>query len=216
MKGVSYVVNTFLRNLKEWTIPQIDGTHFGPTGQAIPTGKLIPVRQMGITHATIVSTDREKPVIWYKNGPGGGEAPIPGARGNIPAPVMPMPGIRGRGRGRAAKAKVKPAEDAGADEGQPIPLTEFVIEFAWRERPPEKREAEDPAKKTTATTTGTPGTTAAPAGTAPTAAPGVPPAGNTVIPPPAGPQATVPGTPAATAPPAGTPSATPPAAPKAQ
>jgi type IV pilus assembly protein PilM len=211
MKGVSYVVHTFLRNLKEWTIPQIDATRFGPDGKLMPTGRLIPVRQMGITHAALISTEREKPLMWYKNGPGGGEGPLPGVRGDIPGPMLGMPGVRGRGRGRPQKInKPKPAEDAEADEGLPINLTEFVIEFAWHEVPLEKREAEDPSKKPATTPpAGAPATNAIPGPSASTAAPpAAPPAGNAVVPPSAAP--------AATTPPAGAPPATSPAAPKAQ
>src|SRR5262249_28190412 len=43
MQGLSFVENTLLRNLKHWAIPEFDVTLLQPTG------KFIPVRQMGIT-----------------------------------------------------------------------------------------------------------------------------------------------------------------------
>jgi hypothetical protein len=153
MRGVPYVENTFLKELQQWTHAQFDVIKLEATGQQIP------VRQMGITHPTIVETMLGNSVIYLKNGPGG-EAPGVRAAGN-----------GGRGGARNKGAKKKPvADDAEADEeSEKIPLTDFVIEFAWVYVSPDKRLPEDPAlKKTDAAPAGGAPTTGAPAAGAPT------------------------------------------------
>ena len=119
-----------------------------------------------------------------------------------------LTGPMGYRKGKGPKKQPK-KEEAEGNAGQPIPLTEFVIEFAWQDVPPEKFLAEDPSlKKPAATPPGAPATTVAPnpATSAAAAAPGTVPA-------------TVPGTTApvspGTAPPAGNRGAIPAAAPAA-
>jgi type IV pilus assembly protein PilM len=159
MRSVSYIENTLLHKLQQWTVAQFDVMKLEPTGQQIP------VRQIGITHPTIVDTMLGNSVIFLKNGPGG-EGPGVRAVGKAGA----------AGRNKAAKAAKKPAagEDAEPqEESEKIPLTDFRIEFAWKYVPPEKREAEDPAlkKAAAAPAAGAPPTGAPPTGAPPTGAP---------------------------------------------
>ncbi len=143
MRQVNYVYNTLLKNLKQWEVAELSANVRGATGM------IVPVRKMGITHATIVDSRPTRKVEYYKNGPGGAAAvgnsgDGPGARGRqSPGMAEMMPGMRGRGRGnkKTAKAKVDPA--AGQEDMLPIPLTDFTIQFAWRETPESKRLAED-------------------------------------------------------------------------
>src|SRR5262245_25168858 len=125
MRSVPYIRNTIPRQLQQWTVPQFDPV------KLVYTGKMIPVRQMGISHATIIETQPTVDILYFKNGPGGGDAAA--AVGGAPGVAREMlSGVRGN---RRLQKVVKPVEKKGdqkeADEGQPIPLTEFIIEFAW-------------------------------------------------------------------------------------
>jgi hypothetical protein len=195
MRGVPYIENTLLHNLHQWAIPEFD-----PAKLAL-TGRMIPVRQMGISHATITETQPVKQVIYFKDGPGSAEGQNAGAapRGNYPPSMLTGP-MGHRTKGKAPKKKLKKEEPEG-EAGRPIPLTEFVIEFAWQDVPPEKFLPEDPSvKKPAASSPGAPAA-AAPSGTAG-------PAGAT--PQATAPPATTPATaPAAANPPGGPPAAAP-------
>jgi hypothetical protein len=203
MRKVPYVENTLLHELKQWTVPQFDAI------QLAQTGVQIPVRQMGITHPTIVEAQLEKSVIYLKDGPGSGDSRQAVAGGD--AKRQPLAGPGGPIRNKPAKPpKTSRKEKEGEDEGERIPLTEFVIEFAWVYIPPEKRAAEDPGIKK-AETAAPPGATPS-AGTAPaTPAATTPPAA--AKPAAAGPPGATGATPAAP-PPAATPAAPPAGAPK--
>src|SRR5262249_24675481 len=133
MRTVPYVENTLLHELKQWTVPQFDAIQLAPIG--VP----IPVRKMGITPPTIVEPQPTKSVIFLKDGPGGGD-------GEVKRQPLAVPG--GPIRNKPAKPPKNPRKDKESDEeGEKIPLTEFVIEFAWSYIPPEKRVAEDPGAK---------------------------------------------------------------------
>jgi type IV pilus assembly protein PilM len=153
MRLVPYVANTLLRNLKQWEVPQLDPVQYGPTGV------MIPVRKIGITHATITDSRPKRNVLFYKNGPGAaaaraaggvsGDGPMPVARGGMRRGgegTMAGHGVgRGPRLGGPAKSKKPPVADPGnPDEIQQIPLTDFVIEFVWQDKPESKREAVDP------------------------------------------------------------------------
>src|SRR5262245_16383756 len=159
MRGVPYIENTLLHNLHQWAIPEFD------PNKLAPTGRIIPIRQMGISHASITETQRLKDVIYFKDGPGSAEgspAPAVGPRGNYPQSVYSGP-MALRGKGKAPKNKPKkPTDEADGDAGRPIPVTEFIIEFAWQDVPPEKFLAEDPSIKKAPAPPGSPGTTAPP------------------------------------------------------
>jgi type IV pilus assembly protein PilM len=143
MREVNYVYNTFLKNLKQWEIAETSANVRGATGL------IVPVRKMGITHATIVDSRPTKKVEYYKNGPSSaaavgnsGDGPGGSRRQPLGMADMGMGGARGRGRApKKAKPKVDPA--AGQEDMLPIPLTDFTIQFAWRETPESKRLAED-------------------------------------------------------------------------
>src|SRR5262245_3220403 len=224
MRGVPYVENTLLHNLHQWAIPEFD------PAKLAPTGRMIPIRQMGISHATITETQPVKDVIYYKDGLGSaegqgqGQAPAVGARGGYGQSMLSGPaGLRGRGK--TPKNKPKKTDDTDGEAGRPIPLTEFVIEFAWQDVPPEKFLAEDPSvKKAAPAPVGTPGTTAPPNPATSAGAATVPPANVPATVPPAAtgpapapgnssaPPTPAPAAPAGTAPaPAGTPPAPAPA-----
>jgi type IV pilus assembly protein PilM len=156
MRGVPYIENTLLHNLHQWAIPEFD-----PAKPAY-TGRMIPIRQMGISHATITETQPVKSVLYYKDGLGAAEGQNAGAgpRTNTPSMLTGPMGYRMKGKSPKKKPKV---EEAEGEAGRPIPLTEFVIEFAWQDVPRDKFLAEDPSvKKPAASPAGAP-----PAGTPP-------------------------------------------------
>jgi type IV pilus assembly protein PilM len=165
MREVPYVANTFLHNLKQWEVPELNPADRGAT----PT--IVPVRKMGITHPLIVASLPTKKVEYYKNGPaaaaatggggadpgnslggrGGGLGGIGGPPGMIGGAGMGgAPGMGGmlgqRGRKSGGKKSTKAKADnaaVGMEDMQPIPLTDFTIQFVWRETPESKRLAED-------------------------------------------------------------------------
>lgn len=161
MQGVQYIQNTLLYNLHQWTIEQFDATKLAPTGVQIP------VRQMGISHATIIESHPVARDLNLRNRPteGAGAAVRPGPPGVVPAaPNAP--------KAKPGRKKGPKADDA---DDQSITLTDFDMEFVWQDISPEKRVAEDPfAKK-------------APVAAGPNAPPaqGTPPPGNQT--PPSGP-----------------------------
>jgi type IV pilus assembly protein PilM len=167
MSGIPYVENTLLRNLHQWSIPEFD------VSKLANTGVIVPVRQLGISHATIADSQPISTVKYYKNGPGAAAA-----GGSGTGMVMPGMNMRGGKAGRAqgsVKTKtgaksVRPSDEPPSEDFQPIPMYDFTIEFAWHEIPPEKRVPNDPGLPLAAA----PGTppTAAPLTAAPvTAAP---------------------------------------------
>jgi hypothetical protein len=103
---------------------------------------------------------------------------------------------KGAKRPKGDKAKPAPAADAGGDEAQPIPQTDFVIQFAWQDVPEAKRLPADPKEKEVAAELQ--------GGAGPGVGPGVNPGIN-----PANPQMNVPGAPGAPAMPPGGPGSAP-------
>jgi len=113
---------------------------------------------MGIKWATIADSRPTISVLYYKNGPaaagaarasGGGEGAGPQMSGMGKMSGMGMAGPLGaRGRNKPAaknkSAKGSKVDASNLDESQPIPLTDFVVEFVWQDVPEEKQEAADP------------------------------------------------------------------------
>jgi type IV pilus assembly protein PilM len=178
MQDVPYVQNTLLKNLQSWEVLNGDS----------PTGKPMPVRKLGISHAAIIKSFPSRKVLYYKDGtpygPMAGGAypdgtalnPMDMDMGGLgtglsgrPASVVPG-SVAGRKilnkRAAAAAAAAAPAVEGTADpNARPIPLTKVIIQFAWVETPESKRPPADPASAAAA------GDPAAAAGTAPAAAP---------------------------------------------
>jgi hypothetical protein len=145
MTKVPYVANTFLKNLQSWEVPQLSVTTRGPTGE------MIPVRKMGIRYATIADSRPTISVLYYKNGPAAaGAARAAGAGDGSGSPMpgaMAPPGVKSRGNKAGAKTKSNKSakvDPAISDESQPIPLTDFVVEFVWKDVPEAEQEAADP------------------------------------------------------------------------
>jgi type IV pilus assembly protein PilM len=81
--GVMYVVNTLLKNLQQWRVDVRDPQSGNKQGE-------VPVRQMGISHATITDSLPVTKVIYYEGGPFAGLDQPNMAQGGIPG----NPGIR--------------------------------------------------------------------------------------------------------------------------
>jgi type IV pilus assembly protein PilM len=155
--GIQYVMATLLKNLQKWQQINKDPQ----TGQDVVT----PVRQLGISHATITYDPRWQFVSFVpgsgklaptRGGPNrkggiGGFPPAGGpgpAEGAFPRPKgaarLPGPmGNRGPGRlpGQPGGIDDEPVEEATVMQ---IPQQEFVIEFAWKPTPVALRVADDP------------------------------------------------------------------------
>lgn len=166
MNQTLYVVNTLLKDLQQWNVELRDPL----TGQL--TGIRTPVRQIGVSHACIVSSQNDGMVTYYEGGPGAAAAGAPGGEGGTAPAGYPMtgaypgmmPGMGGRknrSRSRpAAKSKaVAPKVEGDSSKGVPIPQTLFSIEFAWKPIPLAKREATDPEVKQETPAGGNPATT---------------------------------------------------------
>ncbi|MGE5194617.1 MAG: type IV pilus assembly protein PilM, partial [Deltaproteobacteria bacterium] len=151
-QSITYVKNTFLHQLQQWAVPQFDPSKFAYTGV------MVPVRQMGIRYATIAERLGDTKVLYSKGGPGAGEEDAAPAAAK--APIRRYPGMRARTKPKPAKA-----DDAAVDAPRKIPMTEFIIQFAWQEVPPEKREADDPLLKKQAAAAPQAGQAATPAKT---------------------------------------------------
>ncbi len=193
-QGVLYVVNRFLNNLKQWDVQQPDSP------------AAVPVRKLGITHATIPSSNSTSNVKYV---PPGNRTVNPGAPGTPPG--APPPGVAGgpgagsprslaasKRKKRAKKAELEPGDEAG----QMIPQTDFEVQFVWIEVPPEKRPLIDPNPPKIVNPPGAPGMPGTPqtapgAPVPPQAAPTAPPS---LVQPPAAAHAAPPGAPPGTAP----------------
>lgn len=130
-KGITYVDNTFLKNLQSWTVKR----------GAVET----PVRIIGITHAAMPEGSATEPILFTPNrkstsgrgamsgtfGSGGF-----GAGANLAAPGIP-------GIPAAGVAASRPAAAAETTTEEPIELkrTTFKVMFAWKPTPPEQRKA---------------------------------------------------------------------------
>src|SRR5262249_41191453 len=114
MRGVPYVESTLLHNLHQWAIPEFD------PAKLAPTGRMIPIRQMGISNGTITETQPVKSIMYLKDGPGSAEGQNASApqRGNVPPPMLTGP-MGYRTKGKAAKRKPS-KEQADVEEGRPI------------------------------------------------------------------------------------------------
>ncbi|HID22813.1 MAG TPA: type IV pilus assembly protein PilM, partial [Planctomycetaceae bacterium] len=145
-RGREYVRNTLLKNLAQ------------PTLQQPNTPQPVPVRKLGITHATIITFQTDE-VPYNPLGNQMAQARLMGPRGAIgPDGAMgagglmmgPDPGAdlesemlgagygafgRGRAVGRPGVPRAKPGADA--PDIKIIRRTSFVIQFVWRPTPPD-------------------------------------------------------------------------------
>lgn len=117
-QGANYVRHTLLGNLQSAFVRQGERTNTGPADT--------PVRVIGISHATIVTSSNSKEVLFYPNG-----KPSAGVGRSVPSPFGSAPG---------APAGVGARPVIGDDDkgpGQPILIrqTTFTIQFVWKPTP---------------------------------------------------------------------------------
>jgi len=128
-QGVLYVVNTLLKNLQSWTVQQ-------------PGTPEVAVRQMGITHPTVIRSSKEM-IRFY---PGGknrsqqfasteGQAGFSGSSGT----ADPLAGGSGRRPGLNTKTLLNTDADDGKPEFLDIPQTTFTLQFVWKPLPNSER-----------------------------------------------------------------------------
>lgn len=128
-KQVLYVVNTLLKNLQQWTVKQPDSK------------EPVPVRQLGITHATIPDSAYAKVLYVPKF-----QRKVEGLPGG--AEVKKPAGLGGQPKSKVEKVKVVGAPkqpEVLADGSRPLQQTDFIIKFVWKETLPKDRlEVEPP------------------------------------------------------------------------
>lgn len=185
MQYTPYVTNTLLRSLQQWKVPQVD------LQTGAPTGVETPVRQLGITHPTIVLSDPVRNVLYYQNGAGPARGPGGGENTGLPTPGLPTPATGGvrpakpGPKGKPAKKAAVPVEinEPGAEgaEGRPIPLSGFTLQFVWVPTPESKRQEKDPSLP--AATAPGPAASGTPSQTPPAGIQGTPAPQNPTVPP---------------------------------
>ena len=149
--GDLYVVNTLLNNLQSWTMKQEGST------------LEVPVRQIGISHATIVRSYPRVKVKFYPlgQGPRVDYDALSAGRGRFGAdPTMApdagafepradgfgaAPGGARRGGGLLYAAKGLSTRAQTQPTFIEIPQTKFTIQFVWKPIPKEERQAEPPS-----------------------------------------------------------------------
>ena len=159
MRGILYVKDTLVENLKQPTILQADA----PPGSAP-----VPVRRLGITHGAIIERSGRQD---YPYNPRNRKARASGRRSPM-GNKSPM-SLTGRGGRRSTR----PAANADASGGKRmIERTEFTLQFVWKPTPVADRK--DNLPEPTVAPGATPGTNAvAPNATAPGTQPGPAPVG---------------------------------------
>lgn len=178
-QGANYVRHTLLGNLQSAFVRQGGRDNTGPADT--------PVRVIGISHATIVTSTIGKDVPFYPNGKPNS---MGGRQGDTPFGTAP---------GAFNPGTVRPViGDDDKGPGKPIPIhpTTFVIQFVWKPTPVGK-----PRDDIAAAAAAEAAAAAAAATAVPTTAPAVP--------------NVAPGTPPVAAPPTAPATTTPPAAPAA-
>lgn len=182
-RGDRYVITTLLANLQKWTV------------QA-PDTPPVPVRQLGISHATVVSSPPPGAIRFNPDGGrrrvegrlgGGGAAGGPAQLGTGPAAIPGAPLGAGNPVG-AANPAARPGvnlldKDESRGEARDIPRTTFVIEFAWVPTLPSKRLEVAPEVAAAQAAAGANPDPAAAGGNPPAGAPGAVPAGGPGVPP---------------------------------
>ncbi len=122
-QGRLYVLNTLLKNLQQLEVQQPNSP------------QPVPVRKLGITHATIIAHQIED-VPYNPAGPQAAAVPQPGvirprSFGGFPTrPVTPAPGA----------VPGHPAGQPGAPGTQVIKKTNFIVQFVWKPTPPDQRD----------------------------------------------------------------------------
>ena len=141
MRGDRYVVNTLLKNLNSWTVQH-------------PGHPPFPVRQLGISHATIISSRPQVKVKFYPKGkssaqpmsaprrfgsPFSGPSSAPGEEyfdGGAPSDEM---GMRSRSRQPGTGfGQIDPrllADENAEPDYIEIPMNQFVVQFVWKPTP---------------------------------------------------------------------------------
>lgn len=157
MQDKLYVVNKLLKNLQQWTVPS-------PVAGDPP----VPVRKLGITHATMPWALAKNVLFVPKGKRAGADAGASKSAIAAPTPIAAAPAAGTKRGGRSRLSKNDPGVRQGAvvdDSGQKIPQTDFVIQFAWKEVPEKDRPEQDPDAAVA------PPAGAPPAGTQPAGAP---------------------------------------------
>lgn len=130
--GVNYVINTFLKDLQDWTV----------TRGSVET----PVRVIGISHATISDSTPPNLILFWPNGKptdrqrqsGGG----PGGFGitGFATGAVPTSGAGpGGGPGAPGSRPTFAEDDKGPNKPIEVPQTLFTIQFAWQPTLPANR-----------------------------------------------------------------------------
>jgi type IV pilus assembly protein PilM len=151
MQGANYLENTILKNLRQWTIKD-------------EMGNVLPVRQMGISYATLISSKKSDVVIAKRDRerrqprmnvlnappqtglPGGG---YPGSEGS-----SPMTGAEGMMEGAPQSGGIyDPAAMSGNPSANPggqattqthLFQTDFKLQFLWKNVPKAERQPNPP------------------------------------------------------------------------
>lgn len=169
-----WIRDKFLANFKKWTMQHADSP------------SPVPVRQVGITHATMIDFDIMQPILLPVEDPEADVLAVPGRGAGLNRARGGRGGRRGRGRnsdnddeyednsgagGRGRRGPMLPSAVGPNGQRVPegmklltIPQTDFVIQFVWTPTPYKDRLPEDPRTSQAAE-----GGTAAPAGDAPQA-----------------------------------------------
>ena len=181
------MIENLLRPLQQWQVT---------VNLAGNRQQVVPVRQMGISHAMLL-TSLSSQKLWYPNGlpsnftPGGMEGPGAGMGPRGFAGVAPGMGNPNRPQ-RQTKTPMGPGgvvDPLNERKAENIWQTDFEIVFVWKETPAAVRLAAEPPPPTAegATDPAAPGATpvpgappvpgAVPTGAAPVATPGIAPPG---------------------------------------
>jgi len=169
-QGDLYVQNTLLKALQSWRVqngmpvpPMAQALHYKQQEDLVLQGAIpavkdrpdwTPVRQLGITHASIRKA-WTKSVLYSPKGrrglkglggagmggafPAAGGLPAAGAAGPAGSVRRPRPGSPANPAGPA-----DPAAASTGDEPQQIRQTDFAITFFWKETPAKDRPKTDP------------------------------------------------------------------------
>ena len=143
-QGTEYVANKFLKNLQDWAVvPETK------SGGQVP---FVPVRLIGITHATILDGVPALEVLYTPLAPGGN--PMPANPGLLnPGQMNPGQGTRptatgGPGRRPPTRpGETTPKTDSLYQE-QTLYRTTFKIAFVWKPTLPAERKAWPPVAPT--------------------------------------------------------------------
>lgn len=132
-QGAQYVANKFLKNLQDWVV--VPETKSG--GQA----SYVPVRIIGISHATIIDATPSEKVFFTPAVPGGNQ--LAGGPGNF-NPMPRQPNIIGQQPLRQPGNRPNQGKVDSMAQEQTLHRTTFKIAFAWKPTLPSERKAWPP------------------------------------------------------------------------